>query len=219
MDGASDGRSIDPLSAGSGSSLDAPARRRGVSNVVLGSALTVMVLCMFGFAYANVPLFKLFCARFGIGGSGKAAFQAIYGEGPTLSSSTGPILSRDIRVKFMGVSATGLPVRFGPSVSELHTVPGRPVHLEYTFVNMSDDSVYFRAVHSIAPVEAAREFQLIQCFCFTDQALGPRETRTLPVYFALSPRTPANVNEVQLNYTLFPRDENDKSPLDGKRAL
>lgn len=192
---------------------------RRIPNVVLGAALSLVVLLMFSFAYANVPLFKLFCARFGIGGSGKAAFQSVYGEGPALSSSTGPILSRDIQVKFMGVSATGLPIRFGPSVPMVHVVPGRPVHLEYTFVNMSDDSVFFRAVHSIAPVEAAREFQLIQCFCFEDQALGPRQTRVLPVYFALSPRTPRNVNEVQLNYTLFPRDENDKTPLTGKRSL
>jgi cytochrome c oxidase assembly protein subunit 11 len=110
---------------------------------------------------------------------------------------------------FMGVSATGLPVRFGPSVPLVHVVPGRPVHLEYTFINMSDDSVHFRAVHSIAPMKAAREFQLIQCFCFEDQSLGPRETRVLPVYFALSPRTPADVNEIQLSYTLFPRDEGD----------
>jgi len=197
-----------------------PAIRRRIPNWVMGVGLGTVVLLMFSFAYANVPLFKLFCARFGIGGSGKAAFQSVYGEGPTLSSSTGPIQSRDIQVKFMGVSATGLPVRFGPSVPLVHVIPGRPVHLDYTFTNMSDDSVFFRAVHSIAPVEAAREFQLIQCFCFEDQALGPRETRVLPVYFALSPRTPSNVNEVQLNYTLFPRDENDKSaPLTGKRSL
>ncbi|HYJ33657.1 MAG TPA: cytochrome c oxidase assembly protein [Candidatus Binatia bacterium] len=199
-----------------------PENRRGsrIPNAALGVGLGIVVLLMFSFAYANVPLFKLFCARFGIGGSGKAAFQSVYGEGPALSSSTGPIQSRDIQVKFMGVSATGLPVRFGPSVPLVHVIPGRPVHLDYTFTNMSDDSVFFRAVHSIAPIEAAREFQLIQCFCFEDQALGPRETRVLPVYFALSPRTPGNVHEVQLNYTLFPRDENDKSaPLTGKRSL
>jgi len=195
--------------------------RRRLPNWALAAGLTAFVLLMFSFAYANVPLFKLFCARFGIGGSSKAAYQGAWGgQGPeALSSSTGPILSRDIQVKFMGVSATGLPIRFGPSVPQIHVTPGRPVHLEYTFTNMSDDSVFFRAVHSIAPVEAAREFQLIQCFCFEDQSLGPRETRVLPVYFALSPRTPVKVDEVQLNYTLFPRDPKDLSPLAGKRSL
>lgn len=196
------------------------AAERRISNTGLAIGMSALVAVMFAFAYSNVPLFKLFCARFGLGGSGKAAYQGgLWGEPPALSSSTAPILTRDIQVKFMGVSATGLPVRFGPSVPLVHTIPGRPVHLDYTFTNMSDDSVFFRAVHSIAPVEAAREFQLIQCFCFEDQALGPRETRVLPVYFALSPRTPVGVNEVQLNYTLFPRDRNDTSPVAGKKSL
>ena len=112
----------------------------------------------------------------------------------------------------MGVTADGLPVRFRPSVSSVATIPGKPVHLSYDFVNMSDDSVFFRAVHSIVPQAAAREFQLIQCFCFEDQALGPREVRTLPVYFALSPRMPANIDELSRSYTLFPRDPKRKMP-------
>jgi cytochrome c oxidase assembly protein subunit 11 len=106
----------------------------------------------------------------------------------------------------MGTSASGLPIRFQPSVPSVSINPGRPVHLAYAFTNLSGDSVFFRAVHSIAPLTAAKEFQLIQCFCFEDQALGPRETRTLPVYFALSPRTPEPVHEVTLSYELFPRD-------------
>ena len=188
---------------------------RRIPSTALAWGLAALVLVMFGFAYANVPLFKMFCARFGIGDAGKAARLGMAGAARPgggaglLSSATGAITSRDIQVKFMGVSATGLPVRFGPSVPLVHVTPGRPVHLEYTFINMSDDSVHFRAVHSIAPMKAAREFQLIQCFCFEDQSLGPRETRVLPVYFALSPRTPVDVNEIQLSYTLFPREDGD----------
>jgi cytochrome c oxidase assembly protein subunit 11 len=177
---------------------------RRIPNGVLGLALLVLVGLMFTFAYANVPIFKLFCERFGIGDTGKAGQRRGSIESP--SSSTGPILERDINVKFMGVAATGLPIRFGPSTPAVTVHPGRPVHLAYTFTNLSDDSVHFRAVHSIAPQKAAREFQLIQCFCFDDQSLGPRETRDLPVYFALSPRTPSDVHEVLLSYTLFPRD-------------
>jgi len=186
-----------------------------LSNKGLGIVLISITLGMFVFAYANVPLFKLFCQRFGLGNSGKAAER---GWSADVSSVTQDVLDRDIRVKFFGVSASGLPVRFGPSVDAVHVHPGKPVHLEYTFTNMSDDSVYFRAVHSIAPQEAAREFQLIQCFCFEDQTLGPRETRTLPVYFSLSPRTPTNVNEVLLSYTLFPRDPDRPLPVSAEAA-
>jgi cytochrome c oxidase assembly protein subunit 11 len=186
------------------------------SNALLGAAMGVLVLLMFSFAYANVPLFKLFCERFGIGGAGKARIKG--GVAPEMSSTTGSIQSRDITVTLMGITASGLPVSFRPSVPSVVTIPGKPVHLSYAFTNMSDDSVFFRAVHSIAPQKAAREFQLIQCFCFEDQSLAPRESRTLPVYFALSPRVPAGVDEMTLSYTLFPRDPKKKLPVPAKGA-
>lgn len=184
------------------------------ANLLFGVGILTVVVLMFSFAYANVPLFKLFCQRFGLGGQGKAGLE----DDSTPSSAAGPITKRFITVRFMGTSASGLPVRFAPSTPTVTTNPGRSIHLDYTFVNMSDDSVFFRAVHSISPVEAAREFQLIQCFCFQDQALGPRETRQLPVYFALSPRMPAGVHEVVLSYQLFPRDPKQALPVPAREA-
>ena len=189
-----------------------------LSNGALGGGMTLLVVVMFAFAYANVPLFKLFCARFGLGGAAKAGMKGWSASAAQPSSAAGPILKRNITVDLMGVSASGLPIRFTPSVASVTTIPGRPVHLSYTFTNMSDDSVFYRAVHSIQPLQAAREFQLIQCFCFEDQTLGPRETRVLPVYFALSPRIPAKVEEVTLSYTLFPRDPKVKLPVPAEGA-
>jgi cytochrome c oxidase assembly protein subunit 11 len=189
-----------------------------ISNGALGGSMALIVVVMFAFAYANVPLFKLFCARFGLNGANKAGIKGWGTAEAEPSSSAGPIEKRNITVDLMGVSASGLPMRFSPSVASVTTIPGRPVHLSYTFTNMSDDSVFFRAVHSIQPLAAAKEFQLIQCFCFEDQALGPRETRVLPVYFALSPRVPAKVDEVTLSYTLFPRDPKVKLPVPAEGA-
>jgi cytochrome c oxidase assembly protein subunit 11 len=186
------------------------------SSALLALLLGGLVLVMFSFAYANVPLFKLFCQRFGLDGSGKAGITG--GAPPPPSSTTGDVLDRTIQVKFMGITGTGLPVQFAPSIPLLQVHPGKPVQIEYSFTNMSDDSVYFRAVHSIMPQPAAREFQLMECFCFTDQTLAPRESRRMPVLFALSPRTPTNVNEVILSYTLFPRDPNRKLPVPAKAA-
>jgi cytochrome c oxidase assembly protein subunit 11 len=186
-----------------------------VSNKVFALALAALVLLMFSFAYANVPLFKMFCERFGLDNSGKAR---ITGGAAPVSSATANFKARNVRVKFMGVAGTGLPVRFGPSEPTVSTYPGKPVKVDYTFENESGDSVFFRAVHSIRPMEAAKEFQLIQCFCFEDQTLGPHERRVLPVYFALSPRFPSNVNELILNYSLFPRDPSQPMPVPATAA-
>jgi cytochrome c oxidase assembly protein Cox11 len=40
----------------------------------------------------------------------------------------------------------------------------------------------------------------------------------LPVYFALSPRFPTNVNEMILNYSLFPRDPKESLPVPAKEV-
>src|SRR5512134_2341632 len=102
------------------------------SNALLGIGLAVMVTVMFSFAYANVPLFKFFCERFGIAGSGKAGAKgAAAVESP--SSATGNVLARNIHVKFMGVSGSGLPVRFGPSAPSVMVRPGKPIQVAYTF--------------------------------------------------------------------------------------
>lgn len=183
-------------------------------NLLFGASILTVVVLMFSFAYANVPLFKLFCQRFGLGGQGKAGLTSSIPP----SSATEPVTTRFVTVRFMGTSATGLPVRFEPSTPSVTTNPGRPVHLEYTFVNMSDDSVFFRAVHSISPLAAAKEFQLIQCFCFEDQSMAPRETRRMPVYFALTPRMPGNIHEVVLSYQLFPRDPTQSLPVPAREA-
>ena len=45
-------------------------------NFLFGAGMLAVVLLMFTFAYANVPLFKLFCQRFGLGGQGKAGSES-----------------------------------------------------------------------------------------------------------------------------------------------
>ena len=85
-----------------------------VSNKVFALALAALVLLMFSFAYANVPLFKMFCERFGLDNSGKAR---ITGGAAPVSSATANFKARNVRVKFMGVSGTGLPVRFGSRIT------------------------------------------------------------------------------------------------------
>src|SRR5262245_40039325 len=99
------------------------------SNTALGLGLAAFVLLMFSFAYANVPLFKMFCQRVGLYGSGKAA--VLGGAPPVMSSATGNILGRSVHVKFMGVSGTGLPIRFGPSTPDLTIHPGKPERLSF----------------------------------------------------------------------------------------
>ena len=73
----------------------------------------------------------------------------------------------------------------------------------YLARNQSNDQVVGRAVPSVAPGLAAQYFHKVQCFCFTEQTLGPREEREMPVRFVIDPNLPAEVATVTLSYTFY----------------
>ena len=43
----------------------------------------------------------------------------------------------------------------------------------------------------------------LECFCFKQQTLAPRETRRMPVVFLVDPKLPAEINTITLSYTFF----------------
>ena len=162
--------------------------------------LVPFAVLMFGFAFAQIPLFGMFCKAIGIGIS------------PLNSAKEGGT-GRMVKVLFSGVAADKLPVVFEPKQAIQTVEVGTRFSNEYRFVNMSNDSVFFRPVHSVLPESAAKKFTMMKCFCFNDQALGPHEAKTFPVISLLSSDLDPNVSEVTVNYTLFKkaRDEMERN--------
>jgi len=58
-------------------------------------------------------------------------------------------------------------------------------------------------VPSITPPEAAEFFKKIECFCFTQQKLGPNEAREMPVRFYVDRALPVQVRTITLSYGFF----------------
>lgn len=167
--------------------------RRWRTNRRLLWILAPFAVLMFGFAFAQVPLFGMFCKSIGINISPLNSVK----EGGT---------GREIKVLFTGVAADKLPVVFKPKRAIQTVEVGTRFENEYRFVNMSDDSVYFRPVHSILPEAASKKFTMMKCFCFNDQALGPHESKTFPVISVFSTDLDPAISEVTVNYTLFKKD-------------
>ncbi len=67
-----------------------------------------------------------------------------------------------------------------------------------------------QAIPSYAPAEAAQYFRKMQCFCFRQQTLAPKEARQMPVSFYIDPALPKNVRTITLSYTFFEVGLKDK---------
>jgi cytochrome c oxidase assembly protein subunit 11 len=169
-----------------------PTRRRNRRLLIV---LACVGLGMFGFAFANVPLFTLICQRLGIApnpGMGKATFDGTIG--------------REIEVRFTGAVWGQLPVEFRPVNSLQRTRLGEMTVNDYVFINLSRRPVYFRPIHGILPVEASREdrYELGECFCYDEMMLQPGQQLTLPVVYRFHQTLSPSVRAITMSYTLFP---------------
>jgi cytochrome c oxidase assembly protein subunit 11 len=60
-----------------------------------------------------------------------------------------------------------------------------------------------QAVPSYGPQLAGQYIQKLECFCFQQQTLGPKEVRRMPVVFIIDPKMPQDLGTVTLSYTFF----------------
>lgn len=158
--------------------------------------LAVVVLAMFGFGFALVPLYDVFCQVTGLNGkTGRIELEQALGD----NVDTG----RMVTVEFLATVNSELPWEFRPLVKKVRVHPGAITEVKYYARNLTADSITGQAVPSLAPGQAARYFNKTECFCFTRQTLGPRETRDMPLRFVVDPDLPAEVRTVSLSYTFY----------------
>ena len=79
----------------------------------------------------------------------------------------------------------------------------------YKVYNRSDKPIAGIAIYQIFPDECALYFNKIQCFCFENQLLYPKESVDLPVLFYLDPAIGHDPNlsdckDILLTYHFFP---------------
>jgi len=169
-------------------------RARKLNAKTLGKLLVVAV-CMFGFGYALVPIYKKICEVTGI--------NLLTPKDVTVESvgNTQVDQSRTITIEF-DANAQG-PWRFRPTIRSLQVHPGEVAHVLYEVVNTQSYPVDAQAIPSYAPQQASVYFKKLECFCFKQQTLGPREAKQMPVVFYIDPALPKNIKTITLSYTFF----------------
>jgi len=162
-------------------------------NRKLFARLALVALAMFGFGYALVPLYYRVCEALGINTLGEVA------AAPRNSQVD---LARTVTIEF-DANAHGLAFRFRPLVNHIDVHPGELATVEYEVRNDQPVAVTAQAVPSYGPAFAGEYFKKIECFCFTQQTLGPGESRRMPVVFVVDPKLPKDVTSIAISYTFF----------------
>lgn len=156
--------------------------------------LAAMAVLMFGFAYALVPLYEVFCEITGINGK----------TDNTVAEESQQIdFSRTVTVEFVAYINPGLGWDFVPEVQKVKVHPGETRTIAYHAKNNTAMRAVGQAVPSVSPGLAAQYLNKIECFCFNRQPLDAGKDAELPLVFYVDPALPEGISTLTLAYTLF----------------
>ena len=181
--------------------MNAPsAKNRKTAAIVAG-----VVAGMVGLSFAAVPAYRAFCQITGFDGTTQRA------EKPA-----DKVLSRKITVRFDATVGQGLPWAFTPEQVSQTLHVGETGLAFYAAENLTDAPVTGRATFNVQPAKAGLYFMKVECFCFTEQKLKPRERVSMPVTYFIDPAIADapnldDVNTITLSYTFFPWDDAPKA--------
>ena len=162
--------------------------------------LSVIPILMFGFGFALVPLYDVFCEITGINGkTGRVEASTI--------SSVQVDTSRTIEIRFLANTNAGLPWSFEPVLKKMEVHPGKLYQAMYRVRSTSQQPTTGQAIPSVSPGLAAEHFNKTECFCFTQQELAGLEEREMPLQFIIDNAISENIEQITLSYTFFSVDK------------
>ena len=157
--------------------------------------LAITALAMFGFGFALVPLYDVFCDLTGL--NGKTAVTAATAEAAQIDTS------REVVIEFIARPNKQMPWVFKPEVTRMTVHPGEIHIMNYLAENPTSRMIVGQAVPSVSPGQAALYFHKIECFCFTQQQLAGGKNMLMPLQFYVDPALPSQFSTITLSYTLY----------------
>lgn len=144
-------------------------------------------------------LYQMFCDLTGYGGTVQRAAP---------DNIPAPATGRNVTVAFDANVASNLPWTFRPEQREVDVPLGEPVKVYYYAENISDETVVGRATFNVTPYQTAPYFFKIECFCFTEERLGPGESARMPLVLYIDEQMMKDddtrgVSEITLSYTFY----------------
>jgi cytochrome c oxidase assembly protein subunit 11 len=160
-------------------------------------SLAGVMLAMLGASFAAIPLYRVFCAVTGYGGT------------PQIGPETSPgIAGGTITVHFNADVNPNLPWQFAPEQPNITLKLGEQQVAFYTARNEAATPVTGIALYNVTPDKVGKYFHKTACFCFNQQTLAPNQQMEFPVSFWVDPAiatdpSTADVHVITLSYTFF----------------
>jgi cytochrome c oxidase assembly protein subunit 11 len=167
--------------------------RHGMTALLLAAVVAGMV----GLSFASAPLYRLFCAATGYGGTTQRA-----------AAAPADIAKAVVTVRFNAEISNDLNWEFRPLQSEIQVHPGEQAQVFFRAVNRSREGVTGQATFNVTPTKSGIYFDKLQCFCFNAQYLAPGESKDMGVVFFVDPdmlKDPdtSDVHTITLSYSMF----------------
>lgn len=174
--------------------------QQSTSTKRLVAKIALTVVGMFGFGFALVPMYDVFCEWTGL--NGKTGGRVEYSATQEINKE------RIVTVQFTASNNAGMSWTFEPMVHQVEVHPGELTEIKYYARNPGMGRMVGQAVPSVSPLKAADYLRKTECFCFTQQVLEGGEAIEMPVLFYVDPALPADVSKLTLSYTLFDVTQN-----------
>ena len=156
-----------------------------------------VVIGMFAFCYALVPLYSVLCKATGI--NGKTSLGKV--ELPVSL-----VKDRTVTVEFLTILNNSLSPQSGefhPEIKKVTLHPGEMVTTHFWVKNLTNKPMVVQAIPSISPSIGANHIQKVECFCFQNQPLRAGESKEMSLVFTVDAKLPEHIHTLTLAYTLF----------------
>ena len=160
----------------------------------LAVRLATAAVVMFGFGFALVPLYDVFCNITGLNGKN-------FNQGPTQIAVVDG--SRTVKVQFITVNPANMPWSFEPTERSIRVSPGEDRQTVFYAKNPTTNWMVAQAVPSVTPSEAAPYLHKVHCFCFERQPLEAGADTEMPLLFVVDPELPEYISTITLSYALY----------------
>lgn len=156
-----------------------------------------VVVGMFAFGFAMVPLYDVICDITGLNGRSRTTVEQAEVVNSVVDTE------RSVVVEFVTTVNGGSDWTFSSEQRSVVVHPGEMTLVHFNAKNLQRKGVVGQAIPSVAPAAGAKYLRKTECFCFEQQMFEAEEAKRMPVQFVIDPAMPAHIDRITLSYTFF----------------